>query len=75
MCGGPSETQELLKQKFDYIFYTGGTRVGQVVYEAAAKHLTPCTLELGGKWCESSLFSYFPFNRFYFNSYTIVNTR
>ncbi|KPJ14729.1 Aldehyde dehydrogenase family 3 member B1 [Papilio machaon] len=37
------------KQKFDYIFYTGGTNVGKIVYAAATKHLTPVTLELGGK--------------------------
>lgn len=47
--GGPQETSELLKQKFDYIFYTGGTAVGKIVYEAATKNLTPVTLELGGK--------------------------
>ncbi|XP_045777313.1 aldehyde dehydrogenase, dimeric NADP-preferring isoform X2 [Maniola jurtina] len=47
--GGPEETTELLKQKFDYIFYTGGTNVGRIVYEAATKNLTPVTLELGGK--------------------------
>ncbi|XP_048483649.1 aldehyde dehydrogenase, dimeric NADP-preferring isoform X3 [Plutella xylostella] len=47
--GGPEETTELLKQKFDYIFYTGGTNVGRIVYQAATKHLTPVTLELGGK--------------------------
>lgn len=39
----------LLKEKFDYIFFTGSTPVGKVVMEAAAKHLTPVTLELGGK--------------------------
>ncbi len=39
----------LLKEKFDYIFFTGSTAVGKVVMEAAAKHLTPLTLELGGK--------------------------
>jgi acyl-CoA reductase-like NAD-dependent aldehyde dehydrogenase len=39
----------LLKYKFDYIFYTGSGRVGQIVYAAATKHLTPVTLELGGK--------------------------
>lgn len=49
MCGGVPETTELLKQKFDYIFYTGSGRVGQIVYAAATKHLTPVTLELGGK--------------------------
>jgi len=47
--GGISETQALLKQKFDYIFFTGSTRVGKIVYKAAAENLTPVTLELGGK--------------------------
>lgn len=49
MLGGVKETTELLKQKFDYIFYTGSARVGQVIHAAANKHLTPVTLELGGK--------------------------
>lgn len=39
----------LLKENFDYIFFTGSTMVGKIVAEAAAKHLTPVTLELGGK--------------------------
>jgi len=47
--GGVETSQELLAQKWDYIFFTGSTRVGQIVYESAAKHLTPVTLELGGK--------------------------
>jgi len=47
--GGPSETTALLRQNWDHIFYTGNGRVGRVVMEAAAKHLTPVTLELGGK--------------------------
>ena len=47
--GGPEETQSLLEQRFDTIFYTGNGRVGRIVMEAAAKHLTPVTLELGGK--------------------------
>lgn len=47
--GGVDATTELLKEKFDYIFFTGGTAVGKVVYEAAARNLTPVTLELGGK--------------------------
>jgi aldehyde dehydrogenase (NAD+) len=47
--GGVDTAQSLLTQKFDHIFFTGGTRIGQVVMEAAAKHLTPITLELGGK--------------------------
>lgn len=47
--GGVPETTALLEQAWDHILYTGSTRVGQVVMEAAAKHLTPVTLELGGK--------------------------
>lgn len=46
---GVAETTSLLQHKFDYIFYTGSTRVGKIIYQAASKHLTPCTLELGGK--------------------------
>lgn len=41
--------EQLLKERFDYIFFTGGPRFGQHVMEMAAKHLTPVTLELGGK--------------------------
>jgi len=48
--GGVSETTQLLKQRFDHIFYTGNKTVGKIIMEAAAKHLTPVTLELGGKW-------------------------
>lgn len=51
ICGGIPETQELLKQRFDYIFYTGSPHVGKIVRDAANKHLTPTTLELGGKRC------------------------
>lgn len=47
--GGVLETTKLLEHKFDKIFFTGSTSVGKIVYEAAAKHLTPVTLELGGK--------------------------
>jgi aldehyde dehydrogenase (NAD+) len=47
--GGADETTTLLAERFDHIFYTGNGRVGRVVMEAAAKHLTPVTLELGGK--------------------------
>ncbi|MFS4415226.1 aldehyde dehydrogenase [Maribacter sp. 2307ULW6-5] len=47
--GGVDTSQALLAQKWDYIFFTGSTRVGKIVYESAAKHLTPVTLELGGK--------------------------
>ncbi|CAG9856419.1 unnamed protein product [Phyllotreta striolata] len=47
--GGIEETTELLEFKFDYIFFTGSTQVGKIIHQAAAKNLTPCTLELGGK--------------------------
>jgi len=47
--GGIPETTELLAQKWDYIFFTGSVPVGKIVAKAAAKHLTPVTLELGGK--------------------------
>lgn len=47
--GGVPETTELLAQEFDKIFFTGSTKVGKIVYQAAAKHMTPVTLELGGK--------------------------
>ena len=47
--GGVNVSQQLLEQNWDYIFFTGSTKVGQIVYESAAKHLTPVTLELGGK--------------------------
>jgi aldehyde dehydrogenase (NAD+) len=47
--GGIPETTTLLDQKFDKIFFTGSTTVGRIVYQAAAKHLTPVILELGGK--------------------------
>ncbi|GGD06414.1 aldehyde dehydrogenase [Hyunsoonleella pacifica] len=47
--GGIPVATELLAQKWDYIFFTGSTKVGKIVAEAAAKHLTPVTLELGGK--------------------------
>ena len=47
--GGSEISQQLLAEKFDHIFFTGGTAVGKIVMAAAAKHLTPVTLELGGK--------------------------
>lgn len=47
--GGHDEVTQLLQEKFDYIFFTGGTQIGKIIMEAAAKHLTPLTLELGGK--------------------------
>jgi aldehyde dehydrogenase (NAD+) len=47
--GDVAVATQLLEQRFDHIFYTGSTEVGRIVYQAAARHLTPCTLELGGK--------------------------
>jgi len=49
MAGGADISTALLAERFDHIFFTGGARVGRIVMEAAAKHLTPVTLELGGK--------------------------
>jgi acyl-CoA reductase-like NAD-dependent aldehyde dehydrogenase len=47
--GGVETSKILLSMKFDYIFFTGNSRVGKIVMEAASKNLTPVTLELGGK--------------------------
>ena len=47
--GGVPETTALLAQRYDHIFYTGNGAVGRIVMRAAAEHLTPVTLELGGK--------------------------
>ncbi len=47
--GDASVASEILEQRFDHLFYTGGGRVGRIVAHAAADHLTPVTLELGGK--------------------------
>ncbi len=49
VTGGRKENADLLEQHFDYIFFTGGVTVGKLVMEKAAQHLTPVTLELGGK--------------------------
>lgn len=49
ITGGREENAYLLDEKFDYIFFTGGKTVGKMVLEKAAPHLTPVTLELGGK--------------------------
>jgi aldehyde dehydrogenase (NAD+) len=49
VTGGVAETTELLAHQFDHIFYTGNGTVGRIVMRAAAAHLTPVTLELGGK--------------------------
>lgn len=47
--GGREVNKELLNEKFDYIFFTGGVSMGKIVMKAASKYLTPVTLELGGK--------------------------
>jgi aldehyde dehydrogenase (NAD+) len=47
--GGVEAAQALLAERFDYVFFTGSTAVGRIVARAAAEHLTPTTLELGGK--------------------------
>lgn len=47
--GGVEETTAILKERYDHIFYTGNGTVGRIVMRAAAEHLTPVTLELGGK--------------------------
>lgn len=47
--GGVETNKDLLAESFDHIFFTGGTGVGKIVMSAAAQHLTPVTLELGGK--------------------------
>jgi aldehyde dehydrogenase (NAD+) len=47
--GGREANQSLLEEKFDYIFFTGGVSVGKLVMQKASAHLTPVTLELGGK--------------------------
>jgi len=47
--GEAHATQKLLEEKFNYIFFTGSTAVGRSIMNAAARHLTPVTLELGGK--------------------------
>ncbi|MFZ8947300.1 MAG: aldehyde dehydrogenase family protein [Ilumatobacteraceae bacterium] len=49
VTGGAEITSALLQERFDHIFYTGGGRVGRIVMEAASRHLTPVTLELGGR--------------------------
>ncbi|MGN0803976.1 MAG: aldehyde dehydrogenase [Candidatus Coproplasma sp.] len=49
LCGSAEVNESLLKEKFDYIFFTGSKGVGKKIYESASKNLTPVTLELGGK--------------------------
>lgn len=47
--GGKTVSEQLLNEKFDYIFFTGSTKVGKIIMQKAGQHLTPITLELGGK--------------------------
>ncbi len=47
--GGPEVAKELLQFRWDYIFFTGGVQIAKIIAKAAAEHLTPTTLELGGK--------------------------
>ncbi|MEM9076338.1 MAG: aldehyde dehydrogenase [Bacteroidota bacterium] len=47
--GGVEVSQELLAEQWDYIFFTGSSHIGKIIYKSAAEHLTPVTLELGGK--------------------------
>ena len=49
VLGGAEETDALLDQQFDHIFFTGTAEVGKKVMQRAAEHLCPVTLELGGK--------------------------
>ncbi|TLS24685.1 hypothetical protein PpBr36_08425 [Pyricularia pennisetigena] len=49
VTGGPAETGHMLEKRFNHIFFTGSTKVGRIVAAAAAKHLTPVVLELGGQ--------------------------
>ena len=49
VTGGVECSKFILKEKYDYIFYTGSTQVGRIVMKEAAANITPVTLELGGK--------------------------
>ena len=49
VSAGPQEMSRILEYKFDHIFYTGGSKVARIIASAAAKHLTPTVLELGGQ--------------------------
>ena len=48
ISAGPQEMPHILDQHYDHIFYTGSSRIARIIYTAAAKHLTPVSLELGG---------------------------
>lgn len=49
VIGDVNVSRSLLENRFDLIFFTGSTSVGQIVYRAATKFLTPCVMELSGK--------------------------
>lgn len=49
VTGGPGETGEILKLRFDHVFFTGSSKVARYITQATAKHLTPTVLELGGQ--------------------------
>jgi len=49
ILGDAEDTKQLLTEKFDYIFFTGSSRIGRYIHQSAAQNLTPTTLELGGK--------------------------
>ena len=49
VCGDAKVASSLLELKWDFIFFTGSTRVAKIIAQAAAKHLTPHVFELGGK--------------------------
>lgn len=49
VMGAARETTQLIDEKFDMIFFTGGTAIGKLIYQRASQNLTPCILELGGK--------------------------
>ena len=48
-AGGIPVAQAVLKERFDHIFFIGSSSIGKIIMKAAAEHLTPVTLELGGK--------------------------
>jgi len=56
VTGGVEVAEALVREKFDYIFYTGSSNIGKIVMRRAAEHLTPVTLELGGKrYCKCTV--------------------
>lgn len=49
LCAAPADMARILEHQFDFIFYTGSTRIGRIIASAAANHVTPVALELGGQ--------------------------